>query len=135
MYGHILIPVTFDESRDVDKTIQAAKALSNDGARVTFLHVIEPLPTYVEAQIPTELDESNLANVHSQLDDLTKKTAGSTSIVAHGAPGRTIVDWAESNGVDCIAICSHRPVFSDIFLGSTAAWVVRHAQCSVHVSR
>ena len=46
-----------------------------------------------------------------------------------------ILEWAESNKVDCIIINSHKPGLQDYFLGSTAARVVRHAQCSVHVIR
>ncbi|MEO0359386.1 MAG: universal stress protein, partial [Pseudomonadota bacterium] len=49
--------------------------------------------------------------------------------------GRTITDWARDKGADLIVIASHRPTMSDIFLGSTAAWVVRHADCPVHVIR
>ena len=32
-------------------------------------------------------------------------------------------------------IASHKPGFSDYFIGSTAARIVRHAQCSVLVTR
>ncbi|WP_371932559.1 universal stress protein [Pararhizobium sp. IMCC21322] len=46
-----------------------------------------------------------------------------------------MVEYAESNGVDCIIIASHRPGLQDYFLGSTAARVVRHAHCAVHVIR
>ena len=36
---------------------------------------------------------------------------------------------------DCVVIASHRPGLQDYLLGSTAARVVRHAACSVHVLR
>ena len=36
---------------------------------------------------------------------------------------------------DAIVIASHRPDLSDYLLGSTAARVVRHAQCTVLVLR
>ena len=55
--------------------------------------------------------------------------------VVEGHAGRSIVDYAEKNGVDLIVIASHRPGLQDFFLGSTAARVVRHAQCCVHVLR
>ncbi|WP_170501927.1 universal stress protein, partial [Ruegeria atlantica] len=38
-------------------------------------------------------------------------------------------------GIDCIVLASHKPGMKDFFLGSTAALVVRHARCSVHVLR
>jgi nucleotide-binding universal stress UspA family protein len=54
-------------------------------------------------------------------------------VVGHGA--NSILDYAEQNEVDCIILASHRPGYQDYFLGSTAARVVRHATCAVHVLR
>ncbi|MBT8474881.1 MAG: universal stress protein, partial [Alphaproteobacteria bacterium] len=47
----------------------------------------------------------------------------------------TITEYADSHGCDCIIIMSHQPGLQDYFLGSTAARVVRHAHCAVHVMR
>jgi nucleotide-binding universal stress UspA family protein len=47
----------------------------------------------------------------------------------------TILKVAKERNVDLIIIASHRPGFQDYFLGSTAAKVVRHANCSVLVVR
>ncbi|MBT8411941.1 MAG: universal stress protein, partial [Octadecabacter sp.] len=44
-------------------------------------------------------------------------------------------DFATDNSIDCIIMASHQPGLEDYFLGSTAARVVRHAKCSVHVIR
>ena len=55
--------------------------------------------------------------------------------VVMGHAGRTIVEFAKEHEVDLIVMNSHRPGIGDYFLGSTAARVVRHAQCSVHVIR
>jgi nucleotide-binding universal stress UspA family protein len=55
--------------------------------------------------------------------------------VIHGSAGQAIVDYAEAHGADCIIVHSHKPELSDYLLGSTAARVVRHAPCSVHVIR
>ncbi len=60
------------------------------------------------------------------------------SISAHvvtGHAGNTIVDYAAEHEVDCIVIASHKPGLQDYFLGSTAARVVRHSPCAVHVIR
>ena len=58
-----------------------------------------------------------------------------TPVVVDGHSARTILDYAEEHGVDCIVMASHRPDITDYFLGSTAARVVRHAACAVHVLR
>ena len=60
---------------------------------------------------------------------------GAHAVVVHGHAGGSIVDYATKHGCDCIVIASHRPGVEDYLLGSTAARVVRHAACSVHVMR
>ncbi len=55
--------------------------------------------------------------------------------IIEGHSARTIIDYADTNKVDCIVIGSHRPDLRDYFLGSTASRVVRHAKCAVHVYR
>lgn len=55
--------------------------------------------------------------------------------IVKGHTYRTIIDYAGSNDVDYIVIGSHKPGLSDYLLGSTAARVVRHAPCAVHVIR
>ena len=47
----------------------------------------------------------------------------------------TILEVAKEKDVNLIIIASHRPGLQDYFLGSTAAKVVRHANCSVLVVR
>jgi len=42
---------------------------------------------------------------------------------------------ATEAGTGCIVIGSHKPGLRDYLLGSTAAKVVRHAACAVHVKR
>jgi universal stress protein F len=66
---------------------------------------------------------------------MTQDLLGSESKIISGHAGRVIVDYASTNEIDCIIVASHRPGIGDFFLGSTAARVVRHANCSVHVIR
>ncbi len=60
---------------------------------------------------------------------------GATVAIRKGSPGTVILDEAEKIGADAIILGSHRPNFGDYLIGSTAARVVRHAQCSVIVDR
>lgn len=55
-------------------------------------------------------------------------------VVKHGHPARAIVNLAQEEGHDCIVIPSPAH-WHHLRLGSTAAGVVRHAHCSVHVLR
>lgn len=135
MYSNILIPVSFDENRDVNGAINVAKALSSDGTRITFMHVIESMPTYVADFIPPEAWQERREAAKEKVLGLAETVNNAHGIVIDGTSGRTITSWATDNGVDLIVIPSHRPQVSDVILGSTAAWVVRHANCCVHVVR
>ena len=96
---------------------------------------MDEVPSYAMSYMPAGFrDETRVALA----GDLTEKAAlleNAQGIVIEGHSGRTILEWAEEHDVDCIVIASHRPGISDYFLGSTAARVVRHAPCAVHVMR
>ncbi len=55
--------------------------------------------------------------------------------IRKGPVATSILEAADSHEADLIIIASHRPGLADYFLGSTAARVVRHAQCPVLVDR
>ena len=55
--------------------------------------------------------------------------------ISSGNPYKAILEVAKEEGADLIVLASHRPGLQDYFLGSTAAKVVRHAECSVLVRR
>ncbi len=135
MYNNIAIPVSFDEDRDVASAISVAKCLANQGARITFVHVTETVPTYIADYIPPQTIQARTQEVEKRLKDLASDIPNANGVVVHGSAGRAITNWAGENDADCIVVASHRPVASDILLGSTAAWIVRHANCAVHVVR
>lgn len=135
MYNNIVIPVSFEEGRDVAKAVGVAKALANDNARITFIHITESVPTYVADFIPPDAWESRKKEAQRRINEYAEGIDNAEALVVDGYSGRTITDWASDHGADLIIIASHKPQMSDIFLGSTAAWVVRHADCPVHVIR
>ncbi len=135
MYKNILVPVAFETGRDTMKSIGIAEALADEGAKVTALYVVEEVPSYVAQYLP----EGQISHNIQELEEiLAGKLAGHEKVtvrVIEGHVGHSIVDYAGDNAVDCIVIASHRPGIKDVVLGSTAARVVRHALCSVHVVR
>ena len=70
-------------------------------------------------------------------DQVVQEFSGSDVevVVRHGHPARAIVSLAQEEGHDCVVIASRQPDWHHLVLGSTAAGVVRHAHCSVHVVR
>jgi universal stress protein F len=85
--------------------------------------------------MPPDYGDALKVEFQDRLDELASRFATGKGVLVWGHSGRTILDWAEANAVDCIVIASHRPGLQDYLLGSTAGRVVRHARCSVHVVR
>jgi len=153
MYKTIMVPVSFDNDRDAAGAlevarllagddgkiligaIEVARLLAGDDGKILIIHVIEQIPAYVVSYVPAQyMDESRNA-IRTELEEMAANIPNAEGVLVEGHSGRTIVDYAEKRGVDCIVIASHRPGMQDIFLGSTAQTVVRHAPCAVHVLR
>lgn len=135
MYQNILVPVAFGMERDTLRSIEIAQAIAGEGATITALHVIEEIPSYVAQYLPENQLSDNIREIEASLAKNLESHPKIKIKVVEGHAGHTIVDFAEANKNDCIVIASHRPGFQTYFLGSTAARVVRHAPCSVHVVR
>lgn len=137
MYSNILVTIAPDHGEEQEQALVMATHLAKNAvSTITALTVIEPAPSYI--------------GIHNRADDLSEEAgvqamaalrrfAGTQSdirtVVLHGRAGVEILDYADRHNIDCIVIASHKPGLSDYFLGSTAARVVRHARCSVHVMR
>lgn len=135
MYQSILVPVAPDHKETVAKSLQAARTLLSPGGKITVLTVLEAIPGYVAQYLPQDQQDRNLAETEAELASEFAGQADVTVSTAVGHAAQTILDAAETGKHDCVIIASHRPGLQDYFLGSTAARVVRHAQCAVHVLR
>jgi len=135
MYNNILIPIAPDHEYDLSEVLEVARAVSAEGAKITALTVIENIPAYVSTQLPIGLIEENRSNIASSLQAELISEPGVEAVAVIGHSATTILEKAADMAVDCIVMTSHRPGLTDYFLGSTAARVVRHAQCSVHIVR
>lgn len=135
MYRNILVPVVLGDDQDQQISLNAARQLSDDGAEVTILHVREPIPSFVAAQIPDDILAKTQRELQQALQSLVDAYPGAKAALISGHAGRGIVEYAEAHDVDCIIIASHRPGLQNLLLGSTANRVVHHAKCAVHVIR
>lgn len=135
MYQRLLVPLALATPDDSERPLAAVRALADPDAKITLLHVIEEIPSQATAFLP----EHYLSDMHRErVAELTRRAEGvpgATVEVVEGNAAATILSRAEEMGIDCIVIASHRPGLRDWFLGSTAARVVRHAPCAVHVVR
>lgn len=134
MYQKILVPMALDHG--VSKsTLDIAKALTNGTGEIIALHVYEAPQGSVQAYIGDEVKQEGLARARTELHMKTEHLIGVKAVMVIGHTYRSIIDYASEHSVDCIVMGSHKPGFSDYLLGSTAARVVRHAPCAVHVYR
>ncbi len=135
MYHNILVPISFDPDRDVSAPLKLARLLATPEATITLLHVVEQIPSYAISYMPAEYMSEARQAIEGELASLAETLPNAKGVVIEGHSGRSILDYADQNGPDLIIIASHRPGMQDLLLGSTAAQVVRHAKCAVHVVR
>jgi len=134
MYKKILVPMALDHG--ISKhTLEAGRTLLSPGGSIIALHVYEIPKGSVSAYMGEDLIKKGFDRAAEILKEKTSHLDDITTDIIRGEPHRKIIDYAEENGVDCIVIGSHKPDLSDYFIGSTAARVVRHAPCAVHVHR
>ncbi len=134
MYDHIIIPMALDHGFG-RTAIALAHKLLNDGGKITALHVHEAPQGSVSAYLDEDTVRGAFEASQARLKVRVADHPDVTPIVIKGHSGRTIIDFADEQKADCIIIGSHKPGLIDYLLGSTAARVVRHAPCAVHVLR
>ncbi len=135
MYKHVLVPISFEEESFSVRALDAAQVLANKGADITLLHVFEAIPAHAMGYLPENYATERRGAILSELKLMASKLPNAVARVVTGHASRAILDFAAENGVDCIVVASNQPGMQDLLLGSTAARVVRHARCAVHVLR
>lgn len=136
MYKTILVPVQLANEAHDKELIGLARKLGGKSARIIIAHVIEQVPTYVEANLPVGLLDESKTAARREVETLAKSTdPAAKADVRTGHTATTILEIAEEAGADLIVVGSHRPAFQDYLLGSTADRLVRHSNCSVLVVR
>ncbi|MCP4472052.1 MAG: universal stress protein, partial [Gammaproteobacteria bacterium] len=86
-------------------------------------------------QIPADMEEKIHETAKKAIAERSGAEEDAETVVLSGHPGRTITDYAEKSGADCMIVAYHNPEVNDFFLGSTAARGMRYAPCAVHVLR
>lgn len=133
MYKHILFAT--DLSDETDYIINKVRTMRGyTGARLSIIHVVEPLPGYSYAYLGIE-------DIEGQLMDESKaaltKLAEQLSVdpkdqwVEIGPTKSKILDVAKNVGADLIICGSHGRHGLSLLLGSTANAILHGAKCDV----
>lgn len=134
MYKTILIALALDQGHG-KRAVELARRLSSDDAEIVAVHVIDHVPAFsrvyagdIDKEEIVKTAKQNIMERIGDLDDIQP-------VVLEGHAGRTVTDYANEIGADCIICGAHHPGLSDFFLGSTAARIMRYSNCSVHILR
>lgn len=139
---HFLVPIDFSEyaNQALDYAITLAGKL---GARLTLLHVIQPLPlggvdmgVTLPAAYFQDLEAEIRRDMEAALERVTTAGLEGDIAIVHGVPFHEIIETAKTQQVDLIIMGTHgRTGLQHVFLGSVAEKVVRLAPCPVLVAR
>ena len=132
-YSHLLVATDLLEGHEI--LIQRASELAKSfGAKISLIHVVEPLPGYGYAFIsPADIETQLMDEANQQV----RKTANQFGIpdqnihVLLGPTKVEIIDVAESQKVDLIVVGTHHRHGLGHLLGSTANAVIHSSPCDV----
>ncbi len=141
MYDRILVPT--DGSRTVDLTLEHAFPIARDNdATVYALYVVDARMVRAatgetRAGIESELETEGERAVEAVTDRATEAGLDSVGAIEHGTPAKEIVDYADREATDLIAIGTHgkSPREKQLTLGSVSERVVDGASTPVLVVR
>lgn len=134
-YQHILLASDLaDDTAQVGE--RAADLARNHGARLTIMHVMEPLMLAYGAEVPVDmgaLQQEITRQARERLDALATKLGASADDcrLATGTTEKEVLKFAAEQHVDLIVLGSHGRRGLALLLGSTANAVLNHAGCDV----
>lgn len=134
MFKKILVPIDLQHESSWKKALPlAAKEAEVHGAKLVLLNVIPDVR-------PVDRDRHVEEDRAARLRDLAGKHVGGDvdmdiEVEHYDSVHRCIRHKVADEGVDLIVMNSHHPELKDYILGSNAAQVVHHADCSVFVVR
>lgn len=133
------VDIMHEEGRvDVLKTAQRLAQMEG-----LPLAVVTVVPDFGMSMVSVYFDEDAVhkavAEATQRLHRLTKETLGTDHNIKHvirtGTAYEQILETAQDLEIALIVVGAHKPDYRDYLLGPTAARIVRHANCSVHVVR
>lgn len=143
MAGRMLCAIDIGHpEHEVPVLRRAAQLAAWDQAELDVITVISGfgmsvVGTYFPKGAEKEMLEKGRAQLHAFTEDTLKEHPELTvrHIIAEGNVYEQILKAAEKIDANVIVVGSHRPDLKDFMLGSNAARVARHADCSVYIVR
>ncbi len=140
-YNNIVVPIAPRH----ESTWRTALPLAIDMAlqHQATLHLVTVVPyadiPAIAVHLPKDIDRQLLNKGREILESLAKdqipETVTVNVAVSQGRIDKQILHIAEEVNADLIVMASHRPKAVDYLISANAAYVTRHAKCSVMVVR
>jgi nucleotide-binding universal stress UspA family protein len=139
MYKRILYPIDLEHIEEAKKSLQVAidEARRYD-AKISVMTVATGFGMPMVASF---FDEKTVKKAMKEVAKHLKRFISenipadikTSAVVVEGNPAELILKQAKLDSVDLIVISSHNNQIENLLLGSCAAKVVRHSDCSVIV--
>ncbi|BFU94407.1 MAG: universal stress protein [Nitrospira sp.] len=132
---HVMAALDFS-SPSLDAVEYAIQIANYFGAKMTLVHVLEPIYYGAEPEHSVEAKWQKWVHWRAQLDQLAALVSSfglaTRTMLRGGIPAVSIIDCAKEQGCDLIVMGTHgRPRWARLFFGSVAEAVVRQASCPV----
>ncbi len=140
MYKRILVAVDVAELDIMPPGVAAAIEMAGmtDGA-VRLINVRSPVPlSQAEFMMPeffVESQQKALAELQAFAKNFESLKGGVSALCRLGPVYAEVLQEAKDWDADLIIVSSHQPSMATYLLGSNAAKIVRHAECTVLVVR
>ena len=135
MYTNILVPIDLSDVERGKASLALAKHVGAEGCKIKLLNVVEEIPAYAAAELPTGILDKTAKDAQAALTKIAGQDSNCSVEIRSGRAHPVILAASEEMGADLVIVGSHKPGLQDYLLGSTAARVVRHSKCSVLVTR
>ena len=139
MFKKILIPIDLQDTKLANKAVKVAieEAIKHSSE----IFILTVIPGFGMPLVATFFPDDAIKDAVKEVAKQLKKYVGDTfpdsipthSVIADGNPAEKILKQAKKIKADLIIIPSHNKSISQVMLGSCAAKVVGHANCSVMV--
>jgi universal stress protein F len=139
MYNCILFPVDLEHTQEAEKALKIAiEEAQRSNAKLSIMTVA---PGFGMPLVASFFDDATVKNAMKEVarhlkSYITKNVPNDievNAVVVEGNPAELILKQAEKDNCDLIVISSHNNQVDHLLLGSCAAKVVRHSDCTVVV--
>lgn len=140
MFKTILVAIDLEHSEQNRHILKAVKNIADaNDAEVHLLEVVAAAPAIVSQFLDENYEQLASGQAQNELaklaDELDLATGEVSCSIRFGTVYDEVLAAAKAVKADLIITGSHKPNVSDYLLGSNAARIMRHAECSVLVIR